>query len=85
KREAEEYAVLAEQMDAESRSHKQLAAEHEAALHKLRTEHEQSLKALQQRLTAQPQASKQVAKKTQQASNSFDLSEDLTRILIDQQ
>jgi len=85
KQEAEEYAVLAEQMDAESRSHKQLAAEHEAALQKLRSEHEQSLKALQQKLAAQPQASQQVAKLTQQASNSFDLSEDLTRILIDQQ
>lgn len=85
KREAEEYAVLAEQMDVESRSFKQLAAEHEAALHKLRSEHEQSLKALQQQLTAQPQASQQVAKRTQQATNSFDLTEDLTRILIDQQ
>lgn len=85
KREAEEYAVLAEQMDAEARNHKQLAAEHEAALHKMRSEHEQSLKALQQQLAAQPLASKQVAKKTQQASSSFDLTEDLTRILIDQQ
>lgn len=85
KQEAEEYAVLAEQMDAESRSHQQLAAEHEAALHKLRREHEQSLKALQQQLAVQPQASQQVAKLTQQASSSFDLSEDLTRILIDQQ
>lgn len=85
KQEAEEYAVLAEQMDAESRSHKQLAAEHEAALQKLRSEHEKSLKALQQQLAAQPQASQQVAKLTQQASSSFDLSEDLTRILIDQQ
>ncbi len=85
KREAEEYAVLAEQMDAESRSHKQLAAEHEAALHTLRTEHEQSLKALQQQLAAQPKASQQVAQKTQRASSNFDLSEDLTRILIDQQ
>lgn len=85
KQEAEEYAVLAEQMDAESRSHKQLAAEHEAALQTLRSEHEKSLKALQQQLAAQPQASQQVAKLTQQASSSFDLSEDLTRILIDQQ
>ncbi|MGF0335056.1 type I restriction enzyme, R subunit [Pseudomonas sp. NFACC19-2] len=85
KQEAEEYAVLAEQMDVESRSHKQLAAEHEAALQKLRSEHEKSLKALQQQLTAQPQASQKVAKLTQQASSSFDLSEDLTRILIDQQ
>ena len=85
RREAEEYGVLAEQMDAESRSYKQLAAEHEAALQQLRSEHEQSLKALQQQLAAQPQASQQVAKLTQQASSSFDLSEDLTRILIDQQ
>ena len=89
KREAEEYAVLAQQMDAESRIHKQLAAEHEAALNKLRSEHEQSLKALQQQLAAQPQAGQQVAQqvvqKTQQATSQFDLNEDLTRILIDQQ
>ena len=84
-REAEEYAVLAEQMDSESRNHKQLAAEHEAALTKLRAEHEQSLKALQQQLATQPQASKEVAEKTKRASNKFKLSEDLTRILIDQQ
>ncbi|MQT47578.1 type I restriction-modification system endonuclease [Pseudomonas helleri] len=83
--EAEEYAVLAGQMEAESNSHKQLAAKHEAALNKLRAEHEQSLKALQKKLAAQPQASKLVAQKTQQASSNFDLSEDLTRILIDQQ
>ncbi|MFI8692257.1 type I restriction-modification system endonuclease [Stutzerimonas kunmingensis] len=85
KREAEEYAVLASQMDAESRSHKQLAAEHEAALNKLRSEHEQSLRMLQQQLAAQPQAVQQVRQSTQQASRQFDLNEDLTRILIDQQ
>ncbi|MGK9066287.1 type I restriction-modification system endonuclease [Stutzerimonas chloritidismutans] len=85
KREAEEYAVLASQMDAESRSHKQLAAEHEAALNKLRSEHEQSLRMLQQQLATQPQAVQQVKQSTQQASSQFDLSEDLTRILIDQQ
>ncbi len=85
KREAEEYAVLASQMDAESRSHKQLAAKHEAALHKLHSEHEQSLKTLQQQLATQPQAAQQVTHKTQQATSQFDLNEDLTRILIDQQ
>ncbi|MBC3479035.1 type I restriction-modification system endonuclease [Pseudomonas sp. SWRI77] len=85
KLEAEEYSVLAEQMDAESQNHKQLAAEHEAALTKLRAEHELSLKALQKQLAAQPQASKQVAEKTKKASSKFQLSEDLTRILIDQQ
>lgn len=83
-REAEEYAVLAEQMDAESRNHKQLAAEHEAALIKLRAEHDQNLKALQQQLAAQPQAGKDVTQKTKRASSKFQLSEDLTRILIDQ-
>ena len=85
KREAEEYAVLAEQMDVESRTHKQLAAEHEAALHRLRSEHEQRIKALQLQLLTQPQAAQQVMHKTLQATSNFDLSEDLTRILIDQQ
>ncbi|MGE8361685.1 type I restriction-modification system endonuclease [Pseudomonas sp.] len=85
KREAEEYAVLAEQMDAESRDNKQLAAEHEAALHTLRTEHEQRIQALQLQLLTQPQATQQVMHCTMQATSSFDLSEDLTRILIDQQ
>lgn len=85
KREAEEYAVLAEQMDVESRTHKQLAAEHEAALHRLRSEHEQRIKTLQLQLLTQPQAAQQVMHCTMQASSNFDLSEDLTRILIDQQ
>ncbi|HBO6863561.1 TPA: type I restriction-modification system endonuclease [Pseudomonas aeruginosa] len=85
KREAEEYAVLAEQMDAESRRYKEQAAAHEAALAQLRAEHEQSLKALQQELESKPQASQQIQNKTQQASKHFDLSEDLTRIIIDQQ
>lgn len=85
KREAEEYAVLAEQMDAESRSHKQLAAEHEAALRKLRSEHEQRIKALQLQLLTQPQAAQQVMHCTMHATSSFELSEDITRILIDQQ
>ncbi|MFP6847307.1 MAG: type I restriction-modification system endonuclease [Pseudomonas sp.] len=85
KREAEEYAVLAEQMDIESRTHKQLASEHEAALSTLRREHEQRIKALQLQLLTQPQATQQVMHRTMQATSSFDLSEDLTRILIDQQ
>ena len=85
RREAEEYSVLAEQMDAESREHKQLADTHEAELNKLRAEFEQRLTTLQQRLETKPQSTQQVVYKTQQASSSFDLSEDLTRILIDQQ
>ena len=85
RREAEEYSVLAEQMDAESREHKKLADTHEAELNKLRAEFEQRLMVLQQRLETKPQSTQQVVYKTQQASSSFDLSEDLARILIDQQ
>ena len=85
KLEAEEYAELAEHMDSESRSYKQLAAEHESELQRLRVEHEKSLKELKQQLAAQPQVTQQVAKLTQRATSSFDLNEDLTRILIDQQ
>ncbi|MNU71194.1 Type-1 restriction enzyme R protein [compost metagenome] len=85
KREAEEYAVLAEQMDAESRLHQQQAKQHEAELERLRSEHEKSIKALQTQLLTQPQASSQVMHRTMRATQQFDLSEDLTRILIDQQ
>ncbi|WP_248915707.1 type I restriction-modification system endonuclease [Pseudomonas moorei] len=85
KREAEEYAVLAQQMDAESRLHQQQAKQHEAELAKLGIEHEQRIKALQLQLLTQPQASSQVMHRTMRASKKFDLSEDLTRILIDQQ
>lgn len=84
-REAEEYAVLAEQMDVESRHHKHLAAEHERTLEKLRVEHERRIKELQTQLLTQPQATKQVMHRTMQATSNFDLNEDLTRILIDQQ
>lgn len=85
KREAEEYAVLAQQMDAESRLHEQQAKQHEAELSTLRIEHERRIKALQTQLLTQPQASSQVMHHTKRASQKFDLSEDLTRILIDQQ
>ncbi|GGK02573.1 type I restriction-modification system endonuclease [Pseudomonas matsuisoli] len=85
KREAEEYAVLAEQMDAESRLYQEQAAAHETELKTLRQTHEQELKALQKQLEDQPQASQQVQQKTQKATSAFDLSEELTRILIDQQ
>jgi type I restriction enzyme R subunit len=85
KREAEEFAVLAEQMDAESRLHQQQAKQHEADLDRLRSEHETSIKALQIQLLTQPQASSQVMRSTKRATRKFDLSEDLTRILIDQQ
>ena len=84
-RETEEYAELAEHMDAESRSNKKLAEKHESDLQQLRIEHEIHLKKLQQQLEDKPQATQQVTKLTQKATSSFDLTEDLTRILIDQQ
>lgn len=84
-REAEEYAVLASQMDVESRNYKKQAQKHEAELNKLRAEFDLRLKALQQELEAKPKETQQVLRKTQQASRRFDLNEDLTRILIDQQ
>lgn len=85
KREAEEYAALAEQMDKESRAYKALAVNHEAELSRLREEFEQRLHALQQQLDAKPQALQKVTQKTQQATSVFDLTEDLTRIIIDNQ
>lgn len=84
-REKDEYATLAEQMDEEARTYEQLALEHEAQLEQTRAEFEARLQALQQQLDSQPQAAQQVMHKTQQASSQFDLNEDLTRILIDQQ
>ncbi|MBE7376386.1 type I restriction-modification system endonuclease [Pseudomonas lopnurensis] len=84
-REKNEYATLAEQMDEEARTYEQIALEHEAALARTRTEFEARLQALHKQLESQPQAAQQVARKTQQASSQFDLNEDLTRILIDQQ
>ncbi len=84
-REKEEYASLAGQMDEEARTYEQLALEHEAALARTRAEFEARLQALHQQLENQPQATQQVMQRTQQASSQFDLNEDLTRILIDQQ
>ncbi|TBW09687.1 type I restriction-modification system endonuclease [Azotobacter chroococcum subsp. isscasi] len=84
-REKDEYASLAGQMDEEARTYEQLALEHEAALARTRAEFEERLQALHQQLESQPQAAQQVMHRTQQASSQFDLNEDLTRILIDQQ
>jgi len=84
-REKDEHAALAEQMGEEARTYEQLALEQEAQLAQTRAEFEARLQALQQQLDSQPQAAQQVMHKTQQASSQFDLNEDLTRILIDQQ
>lgn len=84
-REKEQQASLAGQMKEEARIYEQIALEHEAELARTRAEFEERLQALHKQLENQPQAAQQVTRKTQQASSKFDLNEDLTRILIDQQ
>jgi len=91
-REKEEYAVLAEQMDAEARIFEQLAIEHETALTKQRQEFEQRLKEMQAQLEEQQatsetkqQAKQQISESIQKATAQFTLNEELTRIIIDQQ
>jgi type I restriction enzyme R subunit len=84
-REKKEQASLAGEMNEEARVYEQIALEREAELASARAEFETRLQALQRQLEEQPQAAQQVTRRTQQASSQFDLNEDLTRILIDQQ
>lgn len=83
--EKELYADLAHQMDVEARTYKQQVQTHAQAMAQAQKDFEQRLAALKKEFDAQPQATQQVIKQTQKASKSFDLTEDLTRILIDQQ
>jgi type I restriction enzyme R subunit len=82
-REKEEYAVLANQMDAEARTYQSLAEEQAATLDRIKQDFEQRLQALQSQLDQQ--ATQQVTQNTQAASRQLFLNEELTRILIDQQ
>lgn len=84
-REKAEYAGLAAQMQEDARTYEQLACEQEDQLAQVQAGFERKLQALQQQLHNQPQASQQVMQQTRKASSQFDLTEDLTRILIDQQ
>jgi len=84
-KEREEYAVLADQMDAEARIYEQLAREAEEALQKQKAEFEQRLKAMQAQPSGQAQVVTSVVEGIQKASSQFTLNEELTRILIDQQ
>jgi type I restriction enzyme R subunit len=85
RRESEEAMALAEAMDAEARDFQGLAAAREAELAALKVEFEHRLANVRAELEARPQLAQQVQKKTQRASHALDLTEDLTRILIDQQ
>ncbi|WP_286240958.1 type I restriction-modification system endonuclease [Neptuniibacter halophilus] len=88
-KENEEYAVLAEQMDAEARAYEQLALENEQALATQKADFEARIDALQKELSEHKelaqQATQAVSTSTQKASANFTLNEELTRILIDQQ
>ncbi len=82
-REKEEYAVLAEQMDAEARTFEELALDNEQQLNKQKKGFEIRLEAMQQAINSQ-QHNQQISN-VHKASTQLSLNEELTRILIDQQ
>lgn len=99
-KEKEEYAALALQMESEARTYEQLALEQEQTLAQKQREFDTNLKQLQARLqeqqtssqqttsqqaTAPQTTSQQLGNALRSASAQISLSEDLTRILIDQQ
>lgn len=84
-REKEQYAVLAEQMDAESRIFEQLAQEQEQRLKAERAAFADRLKAMQTELADHDKRTQQVSATISKASAQLSLNEELTRILIDQQ
>jgi type I restriction enzyme R subunit len=84
-REVQLNAELAEAMDAEARELAATVSQREQELQQLRTEFEQRVADLQASVGVATSATQQVARSTQRSSASFELSEDLTRILIDQQ
>jgi len=87
--EKQEYAVLAEQMDIEARTLAEQAKQHEKTIQAQQQAFEERLQALSEKLKQKDKeaqrAKKQIAKSTQKANSNFQLNEDLTRILIDQQ
>ncbi len=85
-----EYEELAEAMDEESRAQAALVQTHEAALKQQQQEFDKKLQALQQQLAEQDDSNRkqqrqQVEQQTRSAAHNIVLSEELTRILIDQQ
>ena len=83
--ETAEYAALARQMEADVAASLALAEEQGALVDALKTEFEARIKELQAQLEDSQKVSRQVAKNTQSAAKKLVLSEELTRILIDQQ
>lgn len=84
-REKEQYAVLAEQMDAEARIFEQMAQEQEQRLQQERQAFEARLQTMQAEFENQVQASQQINATIKKAGIELSLNEELTRILIDQQ
>ncbi|QIB50018.1 type I restriction-modification system endonuclease [Pseudomonas sp. OIL-1] len=89
-KEKSEYEALAVAMDEESRALAEQARQHEQALTQQQQAYERKIKALQQQLAEQGEQTvkeqrQQVAKQTKAATDTLVLSEELTRILIDQQ
>ncbi|MBY0238816.1 MAG: type I restriction-modification system endonuclease [Burkholderiaceae bacterium] len=82
-KEKEQYAVLAEQMDAEARTFQAMATEHEAKLAAAQKEFAAQISALQQQIDKD--TASRTRKKTSAATKQLALSEELTRIIIDQQ
>ncbi len=93
RQEKAQYAALAERMQADAAAAFALAEEQSALVDRLEAEFDARLRALQAELEATRAASRQagaealrqVATRTQRASRNLELSEELTRILIDQQ
>lgn len=84
-REKEQYAVLAEQMDAEARIFEQMAQAHEQQLRLERQAFEDRLHAMHKELETRGQTSQKVSATIKKAAAELSLNEELTRILIDQQ
>ncbi len=80
-----QFEALAAEMDEEARISQQLALEAEAALQTQQASFERQLKALQTQVAANKVDVETVIAGTNKASQDFSLSEELTRILIDQQ
>lgn len=88
--EAEEYAALAQQMQSEAKVYEELALEQEQALNQSKQQFQAQLQQLQQQLKQQQEQgiafnTGNLGVQMRQAASQLSLSEDVTRILIDQQ
>jgi len=82
---SELHAALAEAMDVEAKEQAALVAERERELATLRNEFDERVAKMSQSQESEGKDAGEVQAATHRATQAFDLSEDLTRILIDQQ